>query len=61
MQREDDNTPFSLRESPITDCIGLGKHIFLCLFCSFVLFVCESTTEKSRIAVKVKLGHTQVL
>jgi len=24
MQREDDNTPFSLRESPITDCIGLG-------------------------------------
>ena len=26
MYREDDNTPFFLRESPITDCIGLGKH-----------------------------------
>ena len=34
MYREDDNTPFYLRESPITDCIGLGKRIISVVDCA---------------------------
>lgn len=37
MYREDDNTPFYFRESPITDCIGLGKQSFCLIVVSIAI------------------------